>query len=196
MVTSVGRPLEFDPNAALEAAMHQFWSKGYEHTSLQDLVTAMNLSKSSLYQAFGSKQQLFQRCIGRYADQFAAQLRQGLADAPSGWRFIEDFLHSVLKDVGGAPRGCLVMNTASELGQSEPEIARDVAQSIARFRALLQAAVERAQREAAIAPDRDPRMLASYLVSSMSGLKTQAKAGADAETLKGIITVILSALSA
>ena len=167
MVTTVGRPLEFDPNAALEAAMHQFWSKGYEHTSLQDLVTAMNLSKSSLYQAFGSKQQLLQ-----------------------------DFLHSVLKDVGGAPRGCLVMNTASELGQSEPEIARDVAQSIGRFRALLQAAVERAQREGAIAPDRDPRTLASYLVSSMSGLKTQAKAGADAETLKGIITVILSALSA
>ena len=85
MVTTVGRPLEFDPNAALEAAMHQFWSKGYEHTSLQDLVTAMNLSKSSLYQAFGSKQQLLQRCLGRYADQFAAQLRQGLADAPSGW---------------------------------------------------------------------------------------------------------------
>lgn len=176
--------------------MHQFWSKGYEHTSMQDLLTAMNLSKSSLYQAFGSKQRLFQRCLARYSDQFAAQLRQGLADAPSGWRFIEDFLHSVLKDAGGAPRGCLVMNTASEFGQSEPEVAQDVAQSIGRFRALLQAAVERAQREGDIAPERDARILASYLVSSMSGLKTQAKAGADAETLKGIIAVILRALSA
>lgn len=196
MVTTAGRPLEFDPNTALEAAMHQFWSKGYEHTSMQDLLTAMNLSKSSLYQAFGSKQRLFQRCLARYSDQFTAQLRQGLADAPSGWRFIEDFLHSVLKDAGGAPRGCLVMNTASEFGQSEPEVAQDVAQSIGRFRALLQAAVERAQREGDIAPERDARILASYLVSSMSGLKTQAKAGADAETLKGIIAVILRALSA
>jgi TetR/AcrR family transcriptional repressor of nem operon len=71
-----------------------------------------------------------------------------------------------------------------------------VAQSIGRFRALLQAAVERAQREGDIAPERDARILASYLVSSMSGLKTQAKAGADAETLKGIIAVILRALSA
>ncbi len=195
MVTNVGRPLEFDPNTALEAAMHQFWSKGYERTSMQELLAAMNLSKSSLYQAFGSKRQLFRQCVGRYADQFAAQLRQGLSGAPSGWRFIEDFLHSVLQDLTGAPRGCLVMNTASELGQSEPEIAQDVAQSIGRFRGILQAAVERAQREGDIAPDRDARILASYLVSSMSGLKTQAKAGADAETLKGIIGVTLKALA-
>ncbi len=195
MATTLGRPLEFDPNAALEAAMHQFWSKGYEHTSMQDLLRVMNLSKSSLYQAFGSKRLLFRLCIGRYADQFASQLRQGLADAPSGWRFIEDFLHSVLRDTGGAPRGCLVMNTASELGQSEAEIARDVSQSIGRFRDVLRAAVERAQREGDIAPERDARILASYLVSSMSGLKTQAKAGADAETLKGIVAVVLGALA-
>ncbi len=174
--------------------MHQFWSKGYEHTSMQDLLAAMNLSKSSLYQTFGSKRQLFRRCVERYANQFVARLRQGLADAPSGRRFIEDFLHSVLQDVG-TPRGCLVMNTATEFGQSEPEIARDLAQSIGRFLGILQAAVERAQREGDIAPERDPQMLASYLVSSMSGLKTQAKAGADARMLKGIIAVILSALS-
>jgi TetR/AcrR family transcriptional regulator, transcriptional repressor for nem operon len=195
MAANIGRPLEFDPNTALEAAMHQFWSKGYEHTSMQDLLTVMNLSKSSLYQAFGSKRRLFRLCIGRYADQFASQLRQSLAEAPSGWRFIEDFLHSALSDAGGAPRGCLVMNTASELGQSEAEIARDIAQSIGRFRDVLQAAVERAQREGGIAPERDARTLASYLVSSMSGLKTQAKAGADAQALKGIIAVVLGALA-
>ncbi len=175
--------------------MHQFWSKGYEHTSMHDLLAAMNLSKSSLYQAFGSKRQLFRQCVGRYADQFAAQLRHGLAEAPSGWRFIEDFLHSVLRDVAGTPRGCLVMNTASELGQSEPEIAREMSRSIGRFREVLQAAVERAQREGDIAPERDAWTLATYLVGSMSGLKVQAKAGADAQTLKGIIAVVLGALA-
>ncbi len=87
------------------------------------------------------------------------------------------------------------MNTASEFGQSEAEIARDIAQSIGRFRDILQAAVERAQREGDIAPERDARTLASYLVSSMSGLKIQAKAGADAQTLKGIIAVVLGSLA-
>lgn len=177
--------------------MQVFWSKGYEHTSMQDLLVAMNLSKSSLYQAFGGKQQLFRRCLARYADQFAGRLYQGLATAPSGRRFIEEFLHSVLGEVAGTgePRGCLVMNTASEFAQGEPEIALDVVQSVDRFRGALQAAVERAQREGDIAPDRDAWMLAAFLVSSMSGLKVQAKAGADSQTLRGIIEMVLKALN-
>ena len=196
MATNIGRPLEFDPDTALEGAMNLFWSKGYEHTSMQDLLSAMHLSKSSLYQAFGGKQQLFRQCVGRYADQFAGRLREGLAGAASGRGFIEAFLKSVLEDVDGVtePRGCLVMNTASEFAQSEPEIAQDVAQGIERFRVVLRAAVERAQREGDIAPERDSLTLANFLVSSMSGLKTQAKAGADADTLKGIIKVVLEAL--
>jgi TetR/AcrR family transcriptional repressor of nem operon len=196
MNTTVGRPLEFDPDTALDAAMQVFWAHGYEATSMQALLGAMNLSKSSLYQAFGGKQALFRRCVARYTDQFAETLRDGLAQAPSGRRFIEAFLNSVLDEakVGNPRRGCLVMNTASEFAQSEPDIAQDVAGSISRFRAVLQAAVERAQREGDIAPERDARTLASYLVSSMSGLKVQAKAGADAATLKGIIAVVLKAL--
>jgi TetR/AcrR family transcriptional repressor of nem operon len=176
--------------------MQVFWTKGYEHTSMQDLLGAMDLSKSSLYQAFGSKQGLFRRCIARYADQLTAHLRQALAEAPSGHAFIETFLYSVLQDVEGdrARRGCLVMNTASELAQSEPPIAEDVAVSIARFRRALRAAVERAQREGDIDPRRDAATLAAFLVSTMSGLKVQAKAGADADTLKGIIEVALKAL--
>lgn len=196
MNANIGRPLEFDPDAALDAAMQIFWAKGFEATSMQDLLAAMNLSKSSLYQAFGGKQALFRRCVIRYADQFSEVLRNGLAGAPSGRRFIEDFLLSVLADIRGQDtrRGCLVMNTASEFAQEDPDIARDVTDSIARFQTVLQAAVERAQREGDIAADRDARTLAAYLVSSMSGLKTQAKAGADAKTLKGIVATVLRAL--
>jgi len=194
MAANIGRPLEFDPDTALEAAMHVFWSKGYELTSMQDLLAAMNLSKSSLYQAFGGKQALFRACMARYADQMAAHLRQTLNEATSGTAFIETFLRSVLAEAQGTPRGCLVMNTASEFAQSEANIAQDVSNSIERFRQILQAAVEQAQQEGDIAPQRDARTLASFLVSSMSGLKTQAKAGADAHTLSGIIATILRAL--
>lgn len=196
MATNIGRPIEFDPDTALEAAMQQFWANGYEHTSMQDLLGAMNLSKSSLYQAFGGKQPLFRRCVSRYTDQVAADLRGRLSKAPSGRRFIEAFFNSVLKEEKAqrGSRGCLVMNTATEFAQSEPEIAQDITQSIERFRDVLQAAVERAQAEGEIPQQRDARMMANYLVSSMSGLKIQAKAGASPETLKGIIAMILKAL--
>lgn len=175
--------------------MNVFWSHGYEHTSMQDLLEAMDLSKSSQYQAFGGKQALFRLCLAHYADHFVGLLREKLATAPSGRRFIEDFLHTVLEDVhGGEPRGCLIMNTASEFAQSDPEIAADVARSVKRFRDTLRLAVERAQREGDIPADRNPRVLASYLVSSMSGLKNQAKAGVDVRTLRGVIQAVLRAL--
>lgn len=196
MNVQVGRPLEFDPDVALEAAMGVFWRKGFDATSMQDLLAAMDISKSSLYQAFGGKQPLFRRCMTRYTDNMAGYMRERLESAPSGWSFIEGFLYSVLNDIQdeAARRGCLVMNTASEFAQRDVEIAHDVTHSIGRFQAVLLAAVERAQREGDIPLARNPKVLADFLVSSMSGLKTQAKAGADTSMLRGIIVTILAAL--
>jgi TetR/AcrR family transcriptional repressor of nem operon len=193
---NLGRPLEFDPERALDAAMHVFWSGGYEATSLQDLLKAMGLSKSSFYQAFGSKQQLFERCLGRYREKMATALLEKLNRSPSGQRFIMDVLYSVADEARGEgkPRGCLVMNTASEFAQSDPMVAGWVAQGVDRFKAVFMAAVQRAQQEGDIAADRDPETLALYLVSSLSGLKTMVKAGAGEKAVKSIVDVILDAL--
>ncbi|MBU1265492.1 MAG: TetR/AcrR family transcriptional regulator [Gammaproteobacteria bacterium] len=191
-----GRPLEFDPDAALTDAMQLFWRKGYENTSMQDLLDAMQLSKSSLYQAFGSKQTLFERCMTRYGDFMIGQLRTALDDAPSGVAFIRQFLESVLVEARGdcEARGCLVLNTANEFARRDPRIAEAVAEGLARFHEVLLAAVQRAQREGDIPSEYDVVTLANYLVSSMSGLKTLSKAGADEASLRGIIGQVLKTL--
>lgn len=192
-----GRPLEFDPDAAVLAAMHLFWRKGYENTSLQDLLDVMRISKSSLYQAFGNKQALFERCMTRYGDLMVGQLHDALTSAPSGLAFIRQFLESVLDEARGEceARGCLVLNTANEFARRDPAIAEAVAQGLGRFHSVLLAAVRRAQLEGDIAPDRDAIMLANYLVSSMSGLKTLSKAGADEASLRGTIGLVLKTLA-
>jgi AcrR family transcriptional regulator len=61
-----GRPRAFDPDAALERAMHVFWGKGYEGASLSDLTRAMGINRPSLYAAFGDKEQLFRKVLDRY----------------------------------------------------------------------------------------------------------------------------------
>jgi TetR/AcrR family transcriptional repressor of nem operon len=194
---NIGRPLEFDPEQALDAAMQAFWSGGYEATSLQDLLKAMDLSKSSFYQAFGSKQQLFERCLARYREKMATGLLETLDRSPSGSRFIRDALYSAAEEARGdaQPRGCLVMNTASEFAQGDPQVAACVAQGVDRFKAVFTAAVRRAQREGDIAADRNPEALALYLVTSMSGLKTMVKAGTGEQAAKDIVEVVLSALN-
>ena len=196
MKPSAGRPLEFDPDAALDAAMQVFWRNGYENTSMQDLLDAMRISKSSLYQAFGGKQALFERCMTRYGDEMTGALRGALQASPSGLGFIRQFLESVLDEARGVceARGCLVLNTANEFARRNPRIAEAVSQGLDRFHGVLLTAVERAQQEGGIPLARNAAMLASYLVSSMSGLKTMSKAGAGEDTLRGIVELTLKAL--
>src|SRR5437867_10098735 len=104
-----GRPLAFDPDVALDAALRQFWAHGFEGTSLQDLERATKLSRSSLYNTFGSKGALFDRAVGRYLDLLDRALlgplesgTEGLADLR---RFV-DRLGSQLDD-SAVVAGCL-----------------------------------------------------------------------------------------
>lgn len=189
-------PPQFDPEQVLDDALGVFWSSGYEATSLQDLLKAMRLSKSSFYQAFGSKQQLFERCLRRYREKMAQSMLERLDQAGSGRRFISEVLQSAVVEARGKqkPRGCLVMNTANEFAQRDPEVAAWVRQGVDRFKAVFEAAVRRGQSEGDISSARDPETLALYLVTSMSGIKTMVKAGMDARAAENIVQVILSAL--
>ncbi len=176
--------------------MQLFWRKGYEATSLADLLKAMRLSKSSLYQAFGNKHELFEACILRYRDMLVADMQAALDRAGSGRRFIEQVFHGVSAETRSSETrlGCLVMNTAAEFGQRDPVIASRVASSTRAFSKVFAAALRQAQRDGEIAADRDPTVLASYLVSSMTGLRTMVKAGASERKVREIANVILTAL--
>lgn len=194
-VTS-GRPLEFDPDQALGAAVEVFWTKGYEATSISDLLEAMALSKSSLYQAFGNKQRLFERCLARYADDLSAAMRARLDTTGSGRRFIEETFGAVARtaEQAAGSRGCLVANSASELGQRDPALAAPVADGLARFSTLFRVAVERAQAAGEIPSKSDPRTVATYLVACMNGLRTTIKAGASRRAAREVATLMLRAL--
>jgi len=86
------------------------------------------------------------------------------------------------------------MNTASEFAQSDPVIAELVQKGTQKMRAVFLLAVKRAQTEGDIPRDKDPDALASYLVSSMGGLRNMVKAGANQKTLKEITKITLSTL--
>ena len=191
-----GRPLEFDPVIALETAMQVFWRKGYESSSLQDLLTAMGLSKSSFYQAFKSKHVLFQRCIHHYRQFLTDEMNTQLDQTGSGKTFIENLFHGIAAETTGsdARRGCLLMNTANEFAQSDAEIAQLVSDSIDELTNIFETAIVQAQQQGEIPADKDARTLASYLLSSISGLRNMVKAGADRETIKRIAGIILAAL--
>ena len=74
----MGRPREFDTTAALDAAMRVFWEKGFEGATLKDLTDAMRINRSSMWAAFGNKEELFKKAFGRYIDTYQGYIREAL----------------------------------------------------------------------------------------------------------------------
>jgi len=193
---TIGRPREFDTALALDAAMHQFWGKGYEATSLQDLLDVMQISKSSFYETFGNKHQLFEQCLTHYAQSLANHMKEDLQRAKTGRTFIESIFTAVADEASAKKEkhGCLLVNTANELAHRDKTICKLVSFGTAQLGDVFLSAIKRAQQEGEILVDKKPAVLANYLVTSLTGLKTMVKGGADAKTIKDIVGVVLAAL--
>ena len=192
----MARPREFDTTEALNAAMQVFWSKGYEATSLNDLIAAMELSKSSFYDTYGSKHELFLAAIDHYRDTVGAQMA-GVAglDAPAR-KLIESLFEravSRMTDEDGR-RGCFLNNCCVEVALHDPAAAKLIKGGLDIMEETLFALVERGQREGDIATDKEPRALARYLTSSLNGLMVMGKADPDGERLSDIAAITLAVL--
>lgn len=189
---SPGRPKGFDPDKAVLQAMTVFWTHGYEGTSTVDLLSAMGLSKSSLYQCFGSKQALFQLCLERYGELTLEHMQESFRFAQSPRLFVLDLIRATAthKPLAGEPCGCLLVNTACELG-SQSDVAGQVLRGrsnkvLALFREAAQAMIKKGE----ISQASDPEILAHQLMTCLCGLKVAEKLGyGEQERLSTLIMV-------
>ena len=149
VVKTPGRPVQYDRERSLNAALAVFWRTGYEATSLADLCEAMSMSKSTLYAVFSDKRQLFLSAIRAYSDDLLAELRKSYETSADPLDFIEQILRSVAREAGprGERRGCLVMNSATEFAQSDRDVARIVSQTLDEMAAVFATALARARRD-------------------------------------------------
>jgi TetR/AcrR family transcriptional repressor of nem operon len=193
---AVARPKEFERDVVLDRAMHVFWSRGYEATSIQHLVDRMGIQRGSLYDTFGGKRALFFAAIERYDHMVTARLLAALDETASGKDAIRKFFR--LKVELGAeprrPRGCLVTNSAAALASRDRGTATRVGAVLAKIEAAFHRAVVRAQEAGEIDRTRDPRALARFLTSSAQGLSVMAKTFPEHALLDDIVTVVLAAL--
>ncbi|MEO6028768.1 MAG: helix-turn-helix domain-containing protein, partial [Candidatus Binatia bacterium] len=120
----MARTREFDEDEVLEQAMQVFWRRGYQSTSLNDLLDAMHLSKSSFYEAFGTKRDLLLTAIQRYAESGMAGLIAPLLQPDASRPAIEQTLATMVKHARSAAgrRGCLVNNTLGEVAPHDPTV--------------------------------------------------------------------------
>ncbi len=193
----MARPREFNAEDALEKAMQLFWAKGYEATSLADLTAEMGLSKSSLYDTFGSKHELFLSAMDRYNETVAARRAAGVIDGAKDSRAGIAAVFAAFLDemVGqGEKRGCFVNNSAVELAPHDAAVAARAAAGLAHIEETFYDAVSKGQEVGDIMPARDTRALARYLTMSLNGLIVLAKTNPERAALDGVVEIVLEAL--
>ena len=176
--------------------MRVFWERGYDSASTRDLLAAMDISRSSLYQAFGNKEQLFLEALHRYRLTLLERLGHRLEAAPSAMAFLEALFYDTAAEAGSerAALGCLIFNSACELGQRRDLPSRQAQECLTAITAVFHRAVRQAQAEGQIAADRDAEALASYLTLGMAGLRTLLKSGMDIELAHQAVETLLGAL--
>lgn len=191
----MGRTKQFNPQAVLEDAMHLFWERGFHSTSMQDLVDHLGVNRQSIYDTFGGKHELFEAALERYREMQALPMRRALeADGPLGdvlRHWFRDMIAEMLKKNG---KGCLLVNTATELAEQDDVIFGVCSANARQLEATFSGLLVRAQQAGDIPADRAVIPLARFLVSTINGLAVTAKATRDPEVLNDVVEVALSAL--
>jgi AcrR family transcriptional regulator len=187
-----GRPRAFDPDAALERAMHVFWAKGYEGAALSDLTRVMRINRPSLYAAFGNKEQLFRKVLDRYVNGPLAYFRKALAAAKAG-DVIEQILLGAANMAGdpGMPGGCLMVQGALACGDAAGSVRKEVAARRAASEVALRRRLQQAKRKGDLPPSADPAELARYVMTVSQGMAVQGADGASRDQLRRVAQVAL-----
>ena len=189
-----GRPRAFCVERALDRALQVFWQKGYEGASLSELTQAMGINRPSLYAAYGNKEELFRKALGRYAQSVEAFLDEHLS-RPTAREAVESLFYAVVDALSCPtnPQGCMTVRCNLAGTEAAESVRRELAQQRQRTEVLVRRRLERAQSEGDLPPGADPADLARYVATLQQGMSVQAAGGATHEQLRGVVRTALAA---
>lgn len=178
----MARTKEFDPDAALQAALELFWARGYEATTMSDLVEHLGVGRASIYATFGNKHALYLKAMDRYLETRDPLIVEELSSPgpalPAVRALVRRFAAEASAD-DERRNGCFVTNSAAELGPHDTAVARRVELSWEQIETLLYGALTRARAGGELPGDRDPRALARMLLVLLQGIRVVGKASSD-----------------
>lgn len=178
--------------------MGAFWRRGYEATSVADLMEATGLAKGSIYKGFGDKRALFLRALEVYLDAWLERMRAPF-DAPGclaalrGW--LAQGVELATAETHGERQGCFAINCAVELGPHDPEVRERVRARFGRIERLVERTLARGIEQGELRADLDPKVAARSLVTLMGGLQVAGKLGASRKDAMASVELTLRGLT-
>ncbi|MEC3954775.1 TetR/AcrR family transcriptional regulator [Nocardia sp. CDC153] len=191
----MGRPRNFDADTVVDRAMEAFWTHGYAGCSPAQLAEATGIGKGSLYNCFGSKRELFDLAMAKY-DRMGTTLAKEVLSQPGTTReclraWMRWVVDSDLEH--GTPRGCLVVNTAIELGGHDDAATKAVREAHGHMVETLAERLDQGRRDGDVRADLDTHAFAEFLMNTIGGLRINVKVS-DVESLYRIIDTTLTLL--
>jgi len=193
----MARTKEFDPDIVLRRALELFWERGYDATSMADLVEHLGIARASIYGTYGGKHELYVKaleCYLRTRDPDPVELlSQPGPVLPAVRALVEVYAQESMGDQ--RRRGCMVVNAAVELGPQDRQVARLVESSWDQLETALTAALTRARAQGELAAGRDPRALARFLLVVLQGMRVLGRVHPNRDRLRDAAEQALAALT-
>ena len=165
----MARCVEFNEVEKIEKAMNVFWEKGYNATSMQDLVDAMQINRSSLYNTIGDKHQLFMKCIGYYFNEAMCELKEKVAKETSAKQAIIKVISDKADWIVSCDKGCLGIKTSFEIAPEDTIVRNVMSKNNDIFIEFMTTIVQKAMDDGEMDNTEDAALMAEYIATSFTG---------------------------
>ena len=191
----MARPREFDEAAVLDAAMQCFWARGFESTSVKDLIEKTGLTAASLYNAYGDKRAMFRTALDHYIEtSIGARLQRSEALSPREAikTFFDDILRRSLRD--REHKGCMIVNSALEVAPHDGEFRETIVETLKRLESFFLNCIKRGQADGTISSSQSASSLSQHFLAVLMGVRVLARVRPERPLLEGVISTALALL--
>ena len=192
----MARTKDFDEDEVLQKAMNIFWHKGYNGTSMQDLVDGLGISRSSMYDTFGDKHTLFIRSLENYKKMATAEMKSIVDNAPTAKEAIRRMFEYTIAELVSDKqhKGCFLVNAGVEMAPHDAGISKMLCDNDKQLEQYFNEAIKKGQESGEISNEQSSHALAQFILNNIKGIRVTAKSGADKKVFRDIVEVTMSAL--
>ena len=193
----MARTKDFDEKEVLSKAVNLFWLKGYNATSMQDLVDELGISRSSLYDTYGDKHTLYLKALESYQSAGSVNFSNIVNNAPSAKMALKNLLEYILSNLvnDACQRGCFLVNAELEVAPQDEEVSKMICENYRQLEEVFYTTIKKGQDSGEISNPQDARALARFVSTTVKGMQVTSRSIKDKAVFDDVISLTLSVLN-